>query len=171
MKRRGAMGSLNRTMRAFWPILFALAGFTPRSNYAQASGDGNVRNSPADASVAIRFFFQPPGDYFHVPLIFRVAGQKDQRLNTAPLLDAARTAYISPADMQRLLPAVAHLLCVVRMRSSRVQSECLPGARRATGFGMINQSVEARFFDCAARRRNREARFPGEKRRGPFRSE
>lgn len=79
-------------------------------SYAQKVGDGNVRNSPADASTAIRFFFQPPGSYFHVPLILQVAEPKDRRLNTAPLLDAGRTAYISLSEMQQLLPKVTHLV-------------------------------------------------------------
>jgi 5-hydroxyisourate hydrolase-like protein (transthyretin family) len=78
------------------------------STYAQR-GDGNVLNSPADKSVAIRFFFQPPGDHFHIPLIFRVVDPNDSRLNTAPILDEGRTAYITLSDMQQLLPDVTRL--------------------------------------------------------------
>jgi hypothetical protein len=68
-----------------------------------------VLNSPADKSVAIRFFYYPPGDSLFLPLIFRVVAPDDPRLNTATISDAGRIAYISLSDMERLLPAVAHL--------------------------------------------------------------
>jgi len=107
---------INRLAQISWLILIALVS-APLLCYAQTTttcvcpgqtGDGNVLNSPADESVAIRFFFQPPRDYFHVPLVFRVVDQKDPSLNTAPILDSGRTAYITLSDMQRLLPAVTH---------------------------------------------------------------
>jgi hypothetical protein len=102
------MISTTRITQVCWLTLAALFAMSSAS-YAQTTGDGNVLNSPADESVAIRFFFQPPGDSFHAPLIFRVVDEKDPRLNTAPILDSGRTAYISLSDMQRLLPAVTHL--------------------------------------------------------------
>lgn len=98
----------NRKARVFRLLLAVLVCATSLG-YAQTTGDGNVLNSPADETVAIRFFFQPAGDYFHVPLVFRVVDQKDSRLNTAPILDSGRTAYVSLSDMQVLLPAVTHL--------------------------------------------------------------
>ena len=110
------MTPVNRLAQVSWLILTALVRL-PLLCYAQTtatcvcpgqSGDGNVLNSPADESVAIRFFLQPPGDYFHAPLVFRVVDQKDPCLNTAPMLESGRTAYITLSEMQRLLPAVSH---------------------------------------------------------------
>jgi hypothetical protein len=102
------MTLIDRLARASQVAVILLVGVAS-SLHAQTTGDSNVLNSPADGSVAIRFFFQPPGDNFHVPLIFRVVDRKDPRYNTAPILDSGRTAYISLSDMQRLLPAVTHL--------------------------------------------------------------
>jgi hypothetical protein len=102
------MISENRMTQTCWLLLVAILGATSL-DCAQTTGDGNVLNSPADESVAIRLFFQPPGDYFHAPLIFRVVDQKDPRLNTAPILDSGRTVHISLSEMQQLLPAVTHL--------------------------------------------------------------
>lgn len=66
----------------------------------QASDGLHILSSPADQSTAVRFFFHS-GDYFHVPLIFRV-GPDDARLNTAPLLPDGRTAYITASEMDQL---------------------------------------------------------------------
>jgi hypothetical protein len=54
-----------------------------------------------DKDTSIRFFFDP-GNYFHVPLIFRVAAPSDPRFNTAPLLPEGRTAFISVSEMQKM---------------------------------------------------------------------
>ena len=65
---------------------------------------------PADKDSIVRFFYQPvPGTYLHVALIFRVVDNKDPRLNTAPVFDEGRTAYISLSDMQRLIGGLSRL--------------------------------------------------------------
>jgi len=102
------MISTHRIPRIRWPLLVIVAVMT-LPGHAQETGDGNVLRSPADKSVAIRFFLQPPGDYLHVALVFRVVDEKDPRLDTAPILDSGRTAYITLPEMQQLLPAVTQL--------------------------------------------------------------
>jgi hypothetical protein len=83
---------------------------TTVSAFSQDLGDANVLHSPVDTSVAVRFFYQPAaGSAFHVPLVFRAVGEKDPRLNTAPILDSGRTAYISVAEMQQLISRLAAL--------------------------------------------------------------
>lgn len=61
-----------------------------------------------DGSVALRFFYNPPGEYFHFPLIFRAVEQTDPRLNTTPVTSEGRTAYISLAEMRSLIERLAH---------------------------------------------------------------
>jgi len=68
----------------------------------------NVLNSPVDENTAVRFFYQPAGDYFHVPLVFRAVELKDPRLNTAPMAVEGRTAYVSLSEMQQLMQGLAH---------------------------------------------------------------
>jgi hypothetical protein len=63
--------------------------------------------SPVNETTAVRFFYQPSGNYFHFPLVFRAIDQKDARLNTAPMAAEGRTAYISLSDMQRLMQDLA----------------------------------------------------------------
>jgi hypothetical protein len=67
-----------------------------------------VLNSPVDENTAVRFFYQPAGNYFHSPLVFRVVDQKDSRLNTAPMAVEGRTAYISLSEMRQLMQGLAH---------------------------------------------------------------
>ena len=62
----------------------------------------NLLGAPVDENTAVRFFFVS-NLYFHAPLIFRVVAPKDPRLNTAPMLDEGRTAYITAPEMQSLL--------------------------------------------------------------------
>lgn len=76
---------------------------------SQSVEGSTVLNSQADENTAIRFFFQPPeGNYFHTPLLFRVVGEKDPRLNTAPVLFGGRTAFISLPEMRQLMQDLAH---------------------------------------------------------------
>lgn len=111
MKQTGKHGEMTMKKRTIRTFLLGLIVFVSVAwwSFAQEKGDGNVLNSAADKSVAIRFFYDPPGDSFLFPLIFRVADPNDPRYNTAPLLDAGRTAYLSLSDMRRLLPDLAHL--------------------------------------------------------------
>jgi len=105
--RETPMLSITRMPKVCWLPLVLL--FVNSPGYAQTASDDSVLDSPADETVAIRFFFQPAGDSFHVPLVFRVVNETDPRLNTAPILDSGRTGYISLSEMQQLLPRVAHL--------------------------------------------------------------
>jgi hypothetical protein len=101
------MVSTSRIAQICWlPLVVSISATS--LGYAQTTGDGHVLNSPGDESVAVRFFLQATGDNFLVPLVFRAVDQKDPRLNTAPILDSGRTAYISLSEMQQLLPALAH---------------------------------------------------------------
>lgn len=88
----------------------ALLGFLGMASlcFGQTSDEFHVLSTSVDQSVAVRFFFHP-GDYFHVPLIFRVAALKDAQLNTAPLLPDGRTAYISASEMQQLKQGLVRL--------------------------------------------------------------
>jgi hypothetical protein len=68
----------------------------------------SVLNSPVDKNTAVRFFYQPAGDYFHAPLVFRPVEEGDPLLNTAPMREEGRTAYISFSEMQDLARLLAH---------------------------------------------------------------
>ena len=57
--------------------------------------------------MAIRFFYNNESNYFHGPLLFRSVPAGDPRLNTAPMLDEGRTAYISHEEMSELLSRIA----------------------------------------------------------------
>jgi len=62
----------------------------------------------ADKDSVVRFFFVPAlNNYFHVPLLFRVAEENDPRSNTAPLLDVGRNPYISLSEMRGLFAALS----------------------------------------------------------------
>lgn len=58
----------------------------------------------ADGKTVIRFFYQPAlGDYFHFPLVFRVIGEGNPLLNTAPMREEGRTSYISLSEMRQMV--------------------------------------------------------------------
>ncbi len=100
------MISMNRTIQIPWLIMAGLMSTAVLSS-CQAVNKKNVLNSPVDENTAVRFFYNPAGDYFHFPLVFRAVGQKDPRLNTAPMLIEGRTAYISFSEMQQLMQGLA----------------------------------------------------------------
>lgn len=62
---------------------------------------------PVDENTAVRFFYQPSGNYFHFPLVFRAIDQKDPRPNTAAMAAEGRTVYISLSDMRQLMQELA----------------------------------------------------------------
>ena len=74
--------------------------------FCQANGKQppNVR---VDKNTIIRIFYLPPESYLHPPLIFRVAGENDPRLGTAPINLLGRTPYISLSEMRNLVTALA----------------------------------------------------------------
>ena len=84
-------------------LVLVIAAITGVMQSQQTNHNASVLNSQADENTAIRFFYNPPGHYFHVPLILRGVEQTDPRLNTAPLGDEGRTAYVSLVEMQQLL--------------------------------------------------------------------
>ena len=51
----------------------------------------------------VRFFYDPPGEYFHAPLVFNVVEEGNPLLNTAPMKEAGRTAYVSLAEMRDIV--------------------------------------------------------------------
>lgn len=88
-------------------------------------------NCPADKETAIRFFYNPPGDYFHFPLIFRPVEEADPRLNTAPMTVEGRIAYIPMVEMQQLLQGLSHSDDLSWQESEKVES--LGGYRELRG--------------------------------------
>jgi hypothetical protein len=88
-------------------LVLILAGsaiaIQPRLNQESKS----LVHCPANKDTAIRFFYNPPGDYFHFPLIFRPVDETDPRRNTAPMTTEGQTAYISFAEMHRLMEGLA----------------------------------------------------------------
>lgn len=94
----------------FMFIIWALAvALTPDLLCAAPKSDV-LGSCPADMSTAVRVFWNPPdGGYFHFPLIFRTVKQTDSRLNSAPMTDEGRIAYISLGEMSQLIQALAHL--------------------------------------------------------------
>jgi len=99
---------LRRTLGAW--IIALLLPFVASEGQIQSSlesGQESVLSSPPDENTTVRFFYQPTGEYFHFPLIFRAVGESDTRLNTAPMLEEGRTAYISSAEMRELTQRLA----------------------------------------------------------------
>jgi len=101
------MISINRTAQIFWLGLVVLMS-TASLSFRQTVNKRNVLNSPVDENAIVRFFYQPEGDYFHFPLVFRAVDQKDPRLNTAPMFVESRTAYISFSELRQLMQELAH---------------------------------------------------------------
>src|SRR5207248_4771016 len=59
-------------------------------------------NSYAVFSLKKKIFYQPPGDYFHAPHVFRATEECNALLNTALMREDGRTAYISIPEMTSL---------------------------------------------------------------------
>lgn len=74
----------------------------------QSQAKGFVFNTAVDKNTVVRFFYQPPGDYFHYPLVFRAVEEGDSRLGTGPSADGG-IAYIVVFEMQQLSQGLAHL--------------------------------------------------------------
>jgi hypothetical protein len=70
---------------------------------SQKSGAPLLLTTPGEEETVARFFYNPPGDYFHKPLVFRVVKAGDPRLATAPVLLEGRTAYITGGEMRQLI--------------------------------------------------------------------
>jgi hypothetical protein len=68
---------------------------------------GFVFDSPAGENTVVRFFYNPPGDAFHAPLVFRALKQGDARLDTGPMSTEGHIDYVSLLEMQQLLQELA----------------------------------------------------------------
>ena len=82
-------------------LIMALIGTSlsctePPRSHAALSG-------PVDTNTIVRFFYIPTQSYTHPPLVLRVVGEKDPRLDRAPLSDVGQTAYISLAEMREVV--------------------------------------------------------------------
>jgi len=74
-----------------------------RMQPSQKSGGPSLLKTPGDEETAVRIYYNPPGDAFHFPLVFRVVKAGDPRLKTAPVLLEGQTAYITGDEMRNLL--------------------------------------------------------------------
>jgi hypothetical protein len=63
----------------------------------------SVLESPVDEKTIVRFFYYPAGEYIRIPLLFRVVEEGNPRLNTAPMREEGRTAYVSLSEMRDLV--------------------------------------------------------------------
>ena len=69
----------------------------------QKSQGPSVLSTPGNGQTMVRFYYNPPGDAFHFPLIIRVVKIGDPQLASAPVLSEGRTAYITGDEMDQLL--------------------------------------------------------------------
>jgi hypothetical protein len=97
--------SMNYCAVALALLVWAGTG-EPQSN--QKRERVSVLDSPVDKKTAVRFFYDPPGDYFHKPLVFHLAEDGSPVLNTAPVHEEGRIAYISVSEMRALVNSLAH---------------------------------------------------------------
>jgi len=87
-------------------LLVAAGGVMAQSN--QKHERVSIPNSAVDEKTAVRFFYDPAGDYFHKPLVFRVVEEGSPLLNTAPIREEGRTACISLPEMRDLVQKLVH---------------------------------------------------------------
>jgi hypothetical protein len=87
-------------------FLFVAGGGGAQSN--QKHERVSILRSPTDEKTVVRFFYQPPGDYFHAPLVFRAVQEGNALLNTGPMREEGRNAYISVAEMRELVQTLTH---------------------------------------------------------------
>ncbi|HEY6386975.1 MAG TPA: hypothetical protein VIX91_14970 [Candidatus Acidoferrum sp.] len=93
---------------SFWVLV--LVSFTVNVGEMQSSQKpfrASDLHLEADEKTVVRFFYQPAlGDYFHAPLVFSVVQEGNPLLNTAPMREAGRTAYISLSEMREMLQSL-----------------------------------------------------------------
>jgi hypothetical protein len=84
----------------FVPLALLCAG--------QVAQKGGVLSAVADENTGVRFFYQHDiKDYFYPPLIVRVAGPGDPKMNTAPWGPEGRSVFVTLSEMQQLLGRLA----------------------------------------------------------------
>ena len=94
-----------RTAGCYVLLITALAGTA--ASCARPAGNQTLFSGSVDTNTSLRLFYFR-GDYFHPPLLFRAVGDKDPRLNTAPIFDEGRTVYISLKDMREVVRILAN---------------------------------------------------------------
>ena len=96
-----------RTVR-FCLLAFALLGAAcgKKAQTNQKHERVSVLGSPVEMKTVVRLFYYPAGDHIRIPLLFRVVKEGDPLLNTAPMLEEGRTAYISLAEMHDIVQAL-----------------------------------------------------------------
>ncbi len=102
------MITMRKAKRSFW-LLVPLFALVVLLGWAQSSESKGGFGSQTSAGTAIRFFYQPAGNYFHAPLIFQVVGENDSQLATAPMSEAGRTAFIRFSEMKALTQGLERL--------------------------------------------------------------
>jgi hypothetical protein len=119
-------------------VLFAVSAGGIQSSHEEERA--SVLNSPPDGNTAVRFFYQPQAEYFHYPLVFRPVEEGDRRLNTAPMREEGRTAYISFTEMRDLIQRVAHArLAWQESQTVEALGSCKKLAR--AGFGLDTMDI------------------------------
>jgi hypothetical protein len=96
------MRSKSVTFFVFLPAIL-VAALVGRVQADRGQERISVLTSPVDERTAVRFFFQPAGDYFHYPLLFRVAEEGSRPLHSSPMQEEGQTAYISISEMRELV--------------------------------------------------------------------
>jgi len=76
-----------------------------------------------DETTVVRFFYQPSGDYFHFPLVFRVAAPGSPDLNSAPMRQEGRTPFISLDEMSALIQKLERARLVQQQSESAATIE------------------------------------------------
>ena len=101
LKRGSRFGPARLAVVAlFVPLALLCAG--------QVAQKGGVLSAVADENTGVRFFYQHDiKDYFYPPLIVRVAGPGDPKMNTAPWGPEGRSVFVTLSEMQQLLGRLA----------------------------------------------------------------
>jgi len=132
----------------FWAlVLVALITLSAGQMQSSQKREGtSVLNSPVDEHTVVRFFYQPAlGGYFHFPLVFRAVEESDPLLNTAPMREEGRTAYISPPEMRELVERLAQM--DLAWRESDVVEALGPFKElQRAGIGLDNMEI---FVGCS----------------------
>lgn len=90
---------------SFWALalLFLMVAGGCKAPSYQTHERVSVLESPVDKKTVVRFFYYPAGEYIRIPLLFRVVEDGNPRLNTAPMREEGRTAYVSLSEMRDLV--------------------------------------------------------------------
>ena len=100
---------MRRTLSEIFAILgLAFMGSAGLLLAGQNQYKGHVLNTPVGENFAVRLFYDPAvSDYFHFPIVFRVADEGDARLITPPSTRAGWTSYVAFSEMRQFLQTLA----------------------------------------------------------------